>query len=118
MKKIISVLIFSTILSGCSSVKELVVKTKPIDKPKLDVQMPSPVSMQPIQWVVITDKNYEDVINKVKDPNGLVFLVALDEQSYKNLAINNATVLKFIREQKSVIAAYRKYYDPPLKKDE
>lgn len=118
MKKIISVLIFSTILSGCGPAKELVVKSKPIDKPKLDVQLPSPVSMQPMQWMVITDKNYEEVIAKVKDPNGLVFLVALDEQSYKNLAINNASLLKFIREQKSVIAAYRKYYDPPQKKDE
>jgi uncharacterized lipoprotein YajG len=114
MKRIISVLICSLALSGCATLKkELVVRTKPIEKPKLDVPMPQPVKMQSMQWVVITDKNYNDVIETVKDPNGLVFLVALDETSYKNLALNNANLLRFIREQKSVIAAYKQYYEKP-----
>lgn len=115
MKKIINVLIFSLVLSGCSSLKnaKLEVVTKPIEKPKLDVQLPDPVRMQPIEWVLITDKNYNEVIEKVKDPTGLVFLVALDEQNYKNLAINNANVLRYLREQKAVIAAYRNYYEKP-----
>lgn len=115
MKKIISVLICSLILSGCAFTQKqkLEVISKPVEKPKLDVQFPSPVRMQPIEWVLITDKNYNEVIEKVKDPNGLVFLVALDEQNYKNLAINNASILKYLREQKAVIAAYRKYYEKP-----
>ena len=115
MKKIINVLIFSLVLSGCSSFKngKLEVITKPIEKPKLDVQLPDPVRMQPLEWVLITDKNYNEVIEKVKDPTGLVFLVALDEQNYKNLAINNANVLRYLREQKAVIAAYRNYYEKP-----
>ena len=115
MKKIINVLIFSLVLSGCSSLKntKLEVITKPVEKPKLDVQLPDPVRMQPLEWVLITDKNYNEVIEKIKDPTGLVFLVALDEQNYKNLAINNANVLRYLREQKAVIAAYRNYYEKP-----
>ena len=113
MKKIISVLICSLALSGCIPTKKekLEVITKPIEKPKLDVALPAPVKMQSLEWIVITDKNYNEVIERIKDPNGLVFLVALDEQSYKNLAINNANILKYLREQKAVIAAYRKYYE-------
>jgi hypothetical protein len=118
MKKIISVLICSLALSGCATVrKELTVRTKPVEKPKLDIPLPQPVKMQPMQWVLITDKNYNEVIEKAKDPNGLVFLIALDEQSYKNLAINNANLLRFLREQKAVIAAYRKYYEKPEEKN-
>jgi hypothetical protein len=114
MKKIISVLICSLALSGCATLKkELVVRTKPVEKPRLDVSLPQPVKMQPMQWVVITDKNYNDVIETVKDSNGLVFLVALDESSYKNLAINNANLLRYIREEKAVIAAYKQYYEKP-----
>ena len=72
MKRIISVLICSLALSGCATLKkELVVRTKPVEKPKLDVPMPQPVKMQSIQWVIITDKNYNDVIESVKDSNGL-----------------------------------------------
>jgi hypothetical protein len=80
--------------------------------------MPQPVKMQSIQWVIITDKNYNDVIESAKDSNGLVFLVALDESSYKNLALNNANLLRFIREQKSVIAAYKQYYEKPKEEAE
>lgn len=119
MKRIISVLICSLALSGCAALKkELVVRTKPVEKPKLDVSMPQPVKMQPMQWVIITDKNYNDVIESAKDSNGLVFLVALDESGYKNLALNNANLLRFIREQKSVIAAYKQYYEKPKEEAE
>jgi len=111
MKKIISVLIFSSILSGCSLFKtKLEVSNVPIEKPVLDISLPQPVKMNPIQWIVVTDKNYNEVINSSKNSNGLVFLVALDENNYKNLALNNSNVLRYIREQKSVIAAYKKYY--------
>ena len=112
MKKIINVLICSLALSGCATTKkELVVQTKPIDRPKLDVVMPYPVKMQPMHWIVITDKNYNEVIDTIKNSKNLVFLVALDETGYKNLALNNANLLRFIREQKSVIAAYKQYYE-------
>ncbi len=70
-----------------------------------------------MQWVVITDKNCNSVIESVKDSNGIVFLVALDEISYKNLALNNANLLRYIREEKSIIAAYRKYYENPKKEE-
>ena len=58
------------------------------------------------------------MIESAKDSNGLVFLVALDESSYKNLALNNANLLRFIREQKSVIAAYKQYYEKPKEEAE
>ena len=118
MKKIISVLIFSFALSGCAiPKKELIVRTKYVERPKLDVPLPQYVKMQPMQWTVITDKNCNSVIESVKDSNGLVFLVALDEVSYKNLALNNANLLRYIREEKSIIAAYRKYYENPKKEE-
>lgn len=111
MKKITSALIFSLFLSGCATSTGITVATKPTEKPKLDMSLPSPVKMQPLQWILITDKNYNEVMESVKDNNGLIFLVALDQTGYKNLALNNANVLRFIREQKSVIAAYKRYYE-------
>jgi len=111
MKKITSALIFSLFLSGCSSTTGLTVATVAVEKPKFEIPLPSPVKMQPIQWVLITDKNYDEVMQSVKDDRGLIFLVALDETGYKNLSLNNANMLRFIREQKSVIAAYKNYYE-------
>lgn len=107
-------LILLPLLSGCANFQknELVVRTKPVEKPKLSVSLPAAVKMSPIEWVVITDKNYKDVIEKLKDGNGAVFLVAMDEPNYKALAMNNARLLRYIREEKAVIAAYKKYYEP------
>lgn len=112
---LICFLILLLVLSGCTSLhkKELVVRTKPVEKPKLSISLPSPVKMEPLEWVVITDKNYKDVIEQVKDINGVVFLVAMDEKNYKALAMNNARLLRYIREEKAVIAAYKKYYEKP-----
>jgi len=117
---LICFLILLLVLSGCTSLqkKELVVRTKPVEKPKLSISLPSPVKMEPLEWVVITDKNYKDVIEQVKDSNGIVFLVAIDEKNYKALAMNNARLLRYIREEKAVIAAYKKYYEKPEKAEQ
>lgn len=112
MKKIISVLIFSLIISGCVPVKkEIEILNKPIDIPALDISSPEPVKMNPIVWKVITENNYKDVFDKKNNSNESIFFVALDEKNFKSLSLNNANILKFIRDQKAVIFAYKKYYE-------
>lgn len=112
MKKIISVLISLLILSGCVPVKkEIEVLTKPIDFPILDISPPDPVKMNPVVWKVITENNYKEIFDKKNKSDEIIFFVALNEKSFKNLSLNNANILKFIRDQKAVIVAYKKYYE-------
>ena len=112
--KLALVLFLLSSLFGCA---QTVVKPKPISKPSsLDIQLPQPLKLESISWVVITKDNYQQIINSSENKNGLVFLVALDEKGYKNISLNHTKVLRYIREQKSVIAAYRKYYDTESKK--
>jgi hypothetical protein len=99
MKLIISVLILS-ILSGCSAFqtkKPVQIACIPIEKPKLQVDLPSPVELQSVKWSLSINND--------------ILLISLDEQGYKALSINNAKILGYIREQNSIIAAYRKYYE-------
>lgn len=99
MKLIISVLILS-ILSGCSAfhTKEPVqIACTPVEKPKLQIDLPSPVLLQSVKWSL--------------SMNNDILLISLDEQGYKALSVNNAKILRYIREQNSIIAAYRKYYE-------
>ena len=112
MKKIISALIYSLILSGCAPVKkEIQVLNKPIDIPILDISSVEPVKMNSVVWKVITENNYKDVFEKKNNSNENIFFVALDEKNFKSLSLNNANILKFIRDQKAVIVAYKKYYE-------
>ena len=99
-------------LVGCSYFNrkpEVIIKQ--VEKPKLELELPEPIDLESVRWVVITEENINDVVANAKTKNGLVFLVALDEEGYKTLAINNAKVLKFIKEQKSMLIAYKKYYE-------
>lgn len=112
--KLALVLLFSS-LTGCA----LYPTSKPnaiVETPQLDIQLPEPLHLEPVKWVVITKDNYQQIINSSENKNGLVFLVALDEKEYKDISLNHTKVLRYIREQKSVIAAYRKYYDSQNKK--
>lgn len=99
-------------LVGCSYFNrkpEVIIKQ--IEKPKLELELPEPVDLESVRWIVITEENINEVIANAKNKNGLVFLVALDENGYKTLAINNAKILKYIKEQKALLIAYKKYYE-------
>lgn len=111
--KLALVLFLLSNLFGCA---QTIVKPNPIPKtPPLDIQLPEPLKLEPVRWTVITKDNYQQIIESSETKNGLVFFVALDEKGYKNISLNHTKILRYIREQKSVIAAYRKYYDTETK---
>lgn len=99
-------------LVGCSYfIRKPEVVIKQVEKPKLELELPEPIQLDTIRLIVITEENVKDVIATQKSKRGLVFLVALDEEGYKTLAINNAKILKYIKEQKALLIAYKKYYE-------
>jgi hypothetical protein len=118
MKKIASVLILLALLSSCKSswfkpepFQPLEIACKEVEKPKLQVVLPSAVSMDKLSFSIMNADNYEEVVNKYKDDSGNVFLVVMGESDYKALAANNAKILKFIRQQTDIIKAYKEYYE-------
>jgi len=109
MKKIKLALVFLLLIDlvGCSRS----IKPTPLPKtPTIEIDLPEPVKLNSVRWVVITEDNYKEVIESSKNKNGVIFLIALKENDYKALSSNHIKILRYIREQKSVIAAYRKYY--------
>lgn len=110
MNKILNVLILliTSCLVGCSTFKPTLDIFK---KPPLNAEVNYPIELDDVEWIVVTEKNVEEVIAKNKDKKGQVFLVALDEKGYKTLAINNAKVLKYIKRQKAILNAYKIYYE-------
>lgn len=84
--------------------------------PTINIEQPEPLKLNSVQWIILTKDNYEQILKTSENKNGLVFLVALDEAGYKNLASNHSKVLRYIREQRGVIAAYKKYYETTKQK--
>jgi hypothetical protein len=108
-KLIVAALASLVLLAGC---KEEKIKVVPIvTKPALGIADPVPVKLGKVEWIVITEANFPDVVIKLKAMKGSVVIMGVTTEGYKNIRMNEAQLLKLIKQQKSVTLAYRKYYE-------
>ena len=112
--KILLVLIGLCFLQGCTTaIKTIEVLNRPEPKTPLNLDMPETLSLAPIEWIIITPENAEEVWAKLaEDPKGEVVLFALNEKGYEELAKNYASIRTALAEHRNVIIAYRDYYEP------
>ena len=112
--KILLVLVGLCFLQGCTTaVKTIEVLNRPEPKTPLNLDMPDTLSLEPLEWIIITPDNAEEVWAKLgEDPKGEVVLFALNETGYELMAINYASIRTALAEHRNVIIAYRDYYEP------
>ena len=112
--KILLVLLGLCFLQGCTTaVKTIEVLNRPEPKTPLNLDMPDTLSLEPLEWIIITPDNAEEVWAKLgEDPKGEVVLFALNETGYELLAKNYASIRTALAEHRNVIIAYRDYYEP------
>lgn len=117
MRSIANVLGFGLVLlliSGCSVFSERVapieITTKPIQKPELVLPKVDPLNMREIKWVIITEENYQDVVEEAKKAGRPIAFFALTDQGYANLGLNFSDIRALVQQQQAIIAAYERYY--------
>jgi len=103
MKLIINILALF-MLTACASAPEIV----PLEPVKTTITVapapkPSPVSLKPVEFKVITDKT-----NQALDKERVWYGITV--KSYENLAYNTQELLRVIREQKAAINYYEGLY--------
>ena len=100
------------LLSSCSSFKpeKEIVTVEKIVKPTIALALkPSPIVMKNADVIVVTEKNFQEVVDKVKlKQNGQFVVYALDLKSVENLAINMEQIKRYIEQQNEVILYYEK----------
>ena len=113
MKKLLLIPLVLLSLSACEDTLEI--KTKPVVIDTPQAADPSPLKLVPIQWIVVTKDNLQEVLKKMaeKSPGGEYVFVALSTQDYKNLSLNIADLGRYIEQQKAVILYYRNITSPP-----
>ena len=60
----IKLIILTLLLQGCSSIKELEIFTKTVEREPLALDDPILPKLEPIQWLIITSENAEEVFAK------------------------------------------------------
>lgn len=102
-----------TITSGCTigSQAPLEVVQTPRQRPELILPPVTQINTLPVDWVIITEGNIQEIFQQLRSEGNQPVLFALTTENYENLGINQAEFLRLIREQRAVIVAYRNYYE-------
>ena len=112
MKKwiVFSSLLSLLLLSSCSWKPEKQIVTKAeVYVPTINiVPRPEPLTLRNADVIVITEKNLEEVIQRVKDMQGSFVVYALDPKSFESLAINMEEIKLYIEQQNKIILYYEK----------
>ena len=116
VRQIGNVLVFGLIvllLTNCAAGIKTITSYK-IEKKRapLDLSVPSPLSLQNVEWIIITKENAEEVFKKIKEGGGEYSLFAVTDKGYEKLALNFADIRNKLAEQRQIILSYREYYEP------
>ena len=117
---VFSSLLSLLLLSSCSwkPEKEIITKAE-VYVPTINVvSRPEPLTLRNADVIVITEKNLEEVIQRVKDMQGSFVVYALDPKSFESLAINMEQIKLYIEKQKQIILYYEKAVKPKEKEKE
>lgn len=111
----------SLFLSGCVSlpkfgssppVEPIIVHTKPVEKTPLALESPQPLRLKPLEWIVITPQNWEEVFKQMQAKEQNLVLFGLTSDGYQNLAVTIAELRNLINTQRIIIEKYKEYYEP------
>jgi len=111
-------LLLVTSLSGCASFdlfgkreKPIEITTKAADKTPLDIPNPDPLKLKPIEWVLVTPGNQEEIFSKLESSGEDLVIFALTADGYQSLAVTIAELRNLINTQRNIIIKYKEYYE-------
>ncbi len=112
-------LLLVTSLTGCASFdlfgkreKPIEITTKAADKTPLDIPNPDPLRLKPVEWVVVTPANQEEIFSKLEKGGNDPVVFALTADGYQTLAVTIAELRNLINTQRNIIIKYKEYYEP------
>ena len=97
-------------LTSCSGVKELSIFKEEVPRAKLNLEKPTPLQMEKIQWHIITSENAEEVFKKLEAEGIDPVLFGLTDKDFELLSKNFAKIRNQLKIQNDLIDKYKEYY--------
>lgn len=95
-------------LVGCTSTATIRV-AQVNTKPPINLPNVKPLDLSHVTWIVVNESTAADALKKIKDSGQDAVIIGLSPKDYKLLIGNQAELLRYIRQQRSVIIAYKNY---------
>jgi len=109
---VLGFLMISAAVSACSTppARSIEIKTRPVSIPELVLPEADSMKSRPVEWIIITPENYEEVFKRLQSSGREIVLFGLTNRGYENLSLNINDMRTFVQQQNSIILAYRNYY--------
>ena len=98
-------------LTSCSGVKQLSIFKEEVPRAKLNLEKPTPLQMEKIQWHIITSENAEEVFKKLEADGIDPVLWGLTDKDFELLAKNFAQIRNKMIETNKILEKYKEYYE-------
>ena len=105
-------------LTSCSGVKELSIFKEEVPRAKLNLEKPTPLQMEQIQWHIITSENAEEVFKKLEADGIDPVLWGLTDEDFELLAKNFAQIRNKMVETNAILDKYKEYYESETEKED
>ena len=115
--RIILIILLAITLTSCTF-GERKIKIFQMEEPraKLNLESPSPLTLDDLRWIIITSKNAEEVFQRLEAEGFDPVLFGLTDKDYETIAKNFAQIRSYLKEQNSILEKYKEYYEPTDKK--
>ena len=110
-------LILITSLTSCSGVKELTIFKKQVEREKLNLNKPTPLQIEQLEWIIITSNNAEEVFKRLEEQGIDPVLFGLTDKDFQLLAKNFARIRNHLKVTNDLLDKYKEYYEPEKKEN-
>ena len=111
-------LILITFLTSCSGVKKLTIFKEEVKRQELNLEKPTPLQLEQLQWIIITSKNADEVFKKLEEQGIDPVLWGLTDKDFELLAKNFARIRNQLKITNDLLDKYKEYYEPTEEKNE
>lgn len=100
-------------ISACSSNPSPIteIRTTPIERPTLILPEVTTINSRSVEWKVVTPENIDSIFAEMQTSGQNPVLFVLTSKGYENLGLNMSEITRLIKEQQSIILAYKNYYE-------
>ena len=105
----LAIILLSSCVAGVKTLETYTIEKK---REPLNLELPAPLKLQDVDWIIITKDNAEEVFEKVKSSGGDYALFAVTDEGYEKLSLNFADIRNKLAEQRQIILSYQDYYEP------
>ena len=88
--------------------RQVEVISKPLDRTIAQPILPRAIDLKDPYWYVVSEKNIDEFVERVKKEDGRLVFVAMSIPDYELMAYNMQELKRYINELKEVVVYYRK----------